>query len=160
MQLIDHLSIRGNILVPVIGLIVIAPAVLGGLSYMLNSMSHQFTDLIYGPRLAARMAVEYQSQLSELGRVVNLFLLEGDSANLDKFIKDTDDLAAARKKNRETLTGMLPQFWSDFAEMKGNAAKMNEAVAKWLKCGAGERKRRRSVSSGHSRGGGFSRNNG
>ena len=130
MQFIDRLKIRGKILVPVFALIFIALSVLGGMSCTLTSTAHQFTDLIYGPRLAARVAVGYQAELSELGRVVNLFLLGGESANLEKVIKDTDQLAAARKKSRKSLTGLLPQYAGEFSDMKANAAKMNAAVAK------------------------------
>jgi methyl-accepting chemotaxis protein len=130
MQFIDRLKIRGKILVPVIALIVIALGVLGVMSYALIATARQFTDLIYGPRFAARVAVGYQAQLSELGRVVNLFLLEGESANLEKFIRDTDELAAERKKSRESLTGLLPQYAGEFNDMKANAGKMNDAVAK------------------------------
>jgi methyl-accepting chemotaxis protein len=100
------------------------------MSYALTSTAHQYTDLIYGPRLAARLAVGYQAQLSELGRVANLLLLEGESANLDKFIKDTDELAAERKKSREALAGLLPQYAGEFNDMKANAGKLNDAVAK------------------------------
>jgi len=37
------------------------------MSYTLASTAHQFTDLIYGPRLAARVAVGYQAELSDWG---------------------------------------------------------------------------------------------
>ena len=92
MKLIDSLNIRGKILVPTISLIAIALLVMGVLAWTANDTSAKYQSLIFGPRLASKVSVAYAGHLSELGRVINLALLEGDSADLDKLEAELNKL--------------------------------------------------------------------
>jgi methyl-accepting chemotaxis protein len=127
MNFIEGLSIRGKILVPTISLIIIALAVTGLLVRTLYDTSTKYQELIYGPRLAAKVAQGYAGHLSELGRVVNLALLEGDRADLIKVAHDIDELKAERKQSREELERLLPQS-SLVHSLKDVGAKINEAT--------------------------------
>jgi methyl-accepting chemotaxis protein len=126
-KFIENLSIRGKILVPTISLIVIALAVMGMLARALHDTSAKYQELIFGPRLAAKVALGYAGELSELGRVINLALLQGDSADLAKVAHDIDELKAARKESREELERLLPDN-SDVRGLKEVGAKINEAT--------------------------------
>jgi methyl-accepting chemotaxis protein len=126
-KFIENLNLRGKILVPTISLIIIALVVMGSLARALYDTSAKYQDLIFGPRLAAKVSLGYAGQLSELGRIVNLALLEGDSADLVKLARDLDDLKADRKGSREELERLLPER-SDVRELKENGAKINEAT--------------------------------
>jgi methyl-accepting chemotaxis protein len=127
MNFIEGLSIRGKILVPTISLIVIALAVSGLLVRTLYETSTKYQELIYGPRLAAKVAQGYAGHLSELGRVVNLALLEGDKANLVKLAQETDALKEERKRSREELERLLPQN-ALVHGLKDIGGKINEAT--------------------------------
>jgi methyl-accepting chemotaxis protein len=126
-KFIENLNLRGKILVPTISLIIIALVVMGSLARALYETSAKYQELIFGPRLAAKVSLGYAGQLSELGRIVNLALLEGDSADLVKLARDLDDLKADRKHSREELERLLPER-SDVRELKDNGAKINEAT--------------------------------
>jgi methyl-accepting chemotaxis protein len=112
---IDKLSIRGKILVPTIALIVIALVITGLLSRVLRETSEKYQGLIFGPQLAASVSLGYAGQLSELGRVVNLALLQGNGADLLKVASEIEELKAQRKLSREELERLLP----DNVEVRG-----------------------------------------
>jgi len=130
-KFIDNLNIRGKILVPTIALIVIALIITGVLTRVLFETSARYQELIFGPRLASKVSVTYAGQLSELGRVVNLLLLQGDHADLVKGAAEIDELRAKRKLSREELERLMP----DNAEVRGLkdvGAKINEATDQLL----------------------------
>ncbi len=127
MKFIDDLNIRGKILVPTISLIVIALAVMGMLVRTLNNTSAQYRELIYGPQLAAKVAIAYAGHLSELGRIINLALLQGESVDLDKLAHDIDEVKARRKVSREDLERLLPEV-DEVKALKDTGAKINEAT--------------------------------
>ncbi|HXI60085.1 MAG TPA: methyl-accepting chemotaxis protein [Polyangia bacterium] len=127
MKFIDSLNIRGKILVPTISLIVIALVIMGLLSRVLHETSARYQELIYGPRLAAKVSLGYAGQLSELGRVINLVLLQGDRADLTKFAAEIDELKAKRKQSREELERLLPSN-AEVRGLKDVGAKINEAT--------------------------------
>src|SRR5882724_3994971 len=102
-KFIDKLSIRGKILVPTVALIVIALVITGMLTRVLREASAKYQGLIFGPQLAATVSLGYAGQLSELGRVINLALLQGEHADLAKLAGELDDLKAQRKHGREEL---------------------------------------------------------
>ena len=127
MKFIESLNLRGKILVPTISLIVIALVVMGLLAKALHDTSAKYQDLIFGPRYAAKVSLGYAGQLSELGRIVNLALLQGDSADLVKLARDIEDVKAERKKSREELDRLLPER-SEVRQLKENGAKIDEAL--------------------------------
>ena len=127
MKFIEKLSIRGKILVPTISLVVIALVVMGSLTWALRDTSTKYQELIYGPRLAAKVSVGYAGQLSELGRIVNLALLQGEGADLVKLARDLDELKGDRKQSREELERLLPQS-NEVRDLKETGAKINEAT--------------------------------
>jgi methyl-accepting chemotaxis protein len=131
MKFIDNLNIRGKILVPTISLIVITLAVGGMLVYTLRATSAKYQELIYGPQLAAKVSVEYAGHLSELGRIINLALLEGDTADLEKVGRDIDEVKADRKQARESLERLLPQD-PEVKGLKETGDKINEATKELL----------------------------
>src|SRR5882724_7176930 len=126
-KFIENLSIRGKILVPTISLIVIPLVVVGLLAPALSSTSEKYQQLIFGPQLAAKVSLGYAGQLSELGRVVNLALLQGDSTDLVKTAHELDDLKADRKQSREELERLLPQN-SEVRGLKEVGSKINDAT--------------------------------
>jgi methyl-accepting chemotaxis protein len=126
MGFIENLSIRGKILVPTISLIVIALAVMGLLVRTLYDTSAKYQELIYGPRLAAKVAIGYAGELSELGRVINLALLEGYGADLVKVGHQIDELKAERKISREELERLQPQN-AEVRSLRETGARINEA---------------------------------
>ena len=83
MSFIDGLKIRNKILLSIVLLGAIAAAAVAFLSLSLVQSSAAFQQLIFGPRLAARVAVEWQGALSEMGRVINLALLQGDKVDAE-----------------------------------------------------------------------------
>jgi len=126
MKFVDRLNIRGKILVPTIALVAIAVSVAGVLTWVLNDTSVKYRELIHGPVLAAKVSTEYAGKLSELGRVVNLALLQRDP-DLQKLRHDFEELTAARKQSREELERLFP----DKPEVKGlkaTGAQINEAL--------------------------------
>jgi len=131
MSFIDNLNIRGKILVPTISLIVIALAIMGLLAWTLNDTSAQYRALIEGPQYAAKVSIGYAGALSELGRVVNLALLQGDSGDLDQLARELEELKTERKANREALEQRLPQN-NDVKGLKEVGAKINEATDQLL----------------------------
>jgi len=126
-KFIENLKLRGKILVPTISLIVVALVVMGSLARALSSTSSKYQELIFGPRLAAKVSLGYAGQLSELGRVVNRALLDGDGADLVKLGHELDELKAERKQSREELERLLPEK-SEVRELKDTGAKLNEDV--------------------------------
>jgi methyl-accepting chemotaxis protein len=124
---IDSLNIRKKILLPTISLIFIALVVMSSLTWALRDTSGRYQELIFGPQLAAKISVGYAGELSELGRVVNLALLPGESTDLVSLAREFEQLKAARKRSREELERLLPQR-SDVRELKANGAKINEAL--------------------------------
>ena len=127
MKFIDGLNIRGKILVPTVSLIVIALIITGLLVRALNDTSAKYQALIFGPRQAAQVSLGYAGQLSELGRVINLTLLQGDRADLTKVATEIDELKARRKKSREELERLLPEN-AEVRGLKDVGAKINEAT--------------------------------
>jgi methyl-accepting chemotaxis protein len=126
-KFIENLNLRGKILVPTISLIVIALVVMGWLVRVLHDTSAKYQELIYGPRFAAKVSLGYAGQLSELGRLVNLALLEGDSTDLAKLTHDLDELKAERKRSREELERIFPDR-NDVRDLKENGLRINEAL--------------------------------
>jgi hypothetical protein len=63
-KFIENLNLRGKILVPTISLIVVALVVMGSLARALSSTSSKYQDLMFGPRLAAKVSLGYAGQLS------------------------------------------------------------------------------------------------
>jgi methyl-accepting chemotaxis protein len=131
MNFIDNLNLRGKILVPTISLIIIALAVMGMLVRTLNQTSIKYRELIYGPRLAAKTALGYAGLLSELGRVVNLALLQGEAADVPKIAKELDDLKGERKAAREELERLIPDD-PEVKALKDTGGKINEATDQLL----------------------------
>jgi methyl-accepting chemotaxis protein len=131
MNFLDNLNIRAKILVPTISLIVIALAVMGMLARTLSDTSAKYQELIYGPQLAATVSLGYAGQLSELGRVVNLALLQAETADLVKVAQEIEELKAGRKKSREELERLLPQS-PEVKALKETGAKINEATDQLL----------------------------
>jgi methyl-accepting chemotaxis protein len=127
MKFIDDLDIRGKILVPTISLIVIALVVMGMLVRTLYDTSTKYQDLIYGPRLASKVAVAYAGHLSELGRIVNLALLQGDSADLQKIAHDIDEVKGERRQAREELERLMPEH-PEVRGLKETGNKVNEST--------------------------------
>src|SRR5262249_15488176 len=76
--------------------------------------------------------IGYAGDLSELGRVVNLVLLQGESADLVKVSQELDELKADRKKSREELERLLPQH-PIVKELKDVGGKINEATDELLR---------------------------
>jgi len=126
-KFIENLNLRGKILVPTIALIVVALLVMGSLARALSSTSSKYQELMFGPRLAAKVSLGYAGQLSELGRVINLALLQGEGADLAKLANDLDELKAERKKSREELERLLPER-GDVRQLKETGTKINETV--------------------------------
>ena len=87
---IDGLKLRNKILLPLAILVVVALGQLAYLGLAFQETAQQFKGLIYGPRLAARIAVAYSGDLSEVGRLVNWYLIEGDEEKTDAFVKRMD----------------------------------------------------------------------
>src|SRR6266542_2245454 len=127
MPFIDNLNIRGKILVPTISLIVIAVSVGGMLTSTLYETSRKYQELIFGPRLAAKVALGYAGQLSELGRIVNLTLLPSEPTDLARLKGDLDELKAARKASREELERLMPDS-PEVMALKETGARINEAT--------------------------------
>ncbi|HET6279666.1 MAG TPA: methyl-accepting chemotaxis protein [Polyangia bacterium] len=126
MKFIDNLNIRGKILVPTISLILIGLIITGLLARVLHETSANYQQLMFGPRLAAKVSLGYAGQLSELGRVINLLLLQGDR-DLTKAADEIDALKAKRKQSREELERLLPDH-PEVRGLKDVGAKINEAT--------------------------------
>lgn len=126
MQFLDNMRLRSKLLLPFASLIVVALAAMAILGLNLASSSKQYEELIFGPRLAARVAIVYSGALSEVGSVVNLALLEGDTVKLDVLARELDELKAERKVQRAELERLLPQRAVELREMKERADKINE----------------------------------
>ena len=92
--------------------------------------AQQFKGLIYGPRLAARIAVAYSGDLSEVGRLVNWYLIEGDEEKTDAFVKRMDGLRADRAKARGDLETLLPQYFVELTQIKVQENELNNEIAK------------------------------
>jgi methyl-accepting chemotaxis protein len=131
MKFIEGLNIRGKILVPTISLIGIAVVVMTVLAWTLQDTSSKYRELIFGPQLAENVSQGYAGQLSELGRVVNLALLQGDSADLVALARDLDELKTLRKHSREELERLVPEA-GELKEVKENGTKINEATDQLL----------------------------
>jgi len=138
MKFVDDLNIRGKILVPTISLAAIALTVAGVLAWALNETSSRYRDVISGPVLAAKISSDYAGQLSELGRVINLALLQGD-ADLQKLGHDLEELKAARKESREQLERLFPDK-PEVRGLKASGTQINEAQDALLVKARGEGK--------------------
>ena len=125
MKFVDGLHIRGKILVPMLLLVGIALAIVGVLSWALNDTLVKARQVLRGPVLAAKVSADYAGQLSELGRVVNLALLE--SGDLQKLRHDVDALAAARKESREQLERLFPDK-PEVQGLKATGTRINDAL--------------------------------
>lgn len=132
---IDGLKLRNKILLPLAILVVVALGQLAYLGLAYQETTQQFKSLIYGPRLAARIAVTYSGYLSEVGRLVNLFIIEGDAEKTDAFIKRMDGLKEQRAKARGDLEALLPQYAEDLGQMKSTAATLNDNILKLAEMG-------------------------
>ena len=127
MQFIEDLKLRSKILFPVLALIAIALASMGALASALSETSASYQALIYGPRLAARVALRQSAEVSELGRIIDVALLHGDSVNTDKLARDLDELKALRKQSRDELERLVPER-AETKAIRENAPRINEAV--------------------------------
>src|SRR5689334_1917908 len=107
MKFVDGLNIRGKILVPTLALVTIALAIAGVLVWVLNDTSTKYRELIHGPVLAAKVSTDYAGKLSELGRVINLALLQRDG-DIEKLRKELEELKVARRQNRQELERLFP----------------------------------------------------
>ena len=125
MKFVDGLNIRGKILLPTLLLVAIALAIVGVLSWALNDTLVKTRQVLAGPVLAAKVASDYAGQLSELGRVVNLALLE--SSDLQKLRHDLEELKAARRHSREQLEHMFPAK-PEVQGLKATATQINDAL--------------------------------
>jgi methyl-accepting chemotaxis protein len=130
-KFIENLNLRGKILVPTIALIAVALLVMGSLARALSSTSSKYQELMFGPRLAAKVSLGYAGQLSELGRIINRALLDGDSGDLVKLGRELDELKAERKQSREELERLLPDR-SEVRDLKETGAKINESLDLFL----------------------------
>ena len=130
MKFVDRLNIRGKILVPTLTLVAIALAIAGVLVWVLNDTSNKYRDLIHGPVLAAKVSTVYAGKLSELGRVINLAMLQHD-ADLQKLRRELDDLKAARKESREQLERLFPNK-PEVQALKATGAQINDALDAFL----------------------------
>src|SRR5262245_28521881 len=137
MKFVDNMNIRGKVLSPTISLIAIALTVTGVLAWVLNETSVKYRELIDGPMLAARISPGYAGQLSELGRVVNLALLE-DEPDLQKLQHDLEELKTARKESREQLERMFPDK-PVVQGLKATGTQINEALDTFLAKSKAER---------------------
>ena len=126
MKFIDNLNIRGKILVPTVALILIGLIITGLLARVLHDTSASYQQLMFGPRLAAKVSLGYAGQLSELGRVINLLLLQGDR-DLGKAATEIEELKGKRKQSREELERLLPDN-ADVRGLKDVGSKINEAT--------------------------------
>jgi hypothetical protein len=127
MKFVDSLNIRGKILVPTIALVAIALTIAGVLVWVLNETSTKYRELIHGPVLAAKVSGDYAGQLSELGRIVNLALLQADG-DLQKLRHDFDELKTARKQSREQLERLFPDK-PEVQGLKATGALINDTPA-------------------------------
>ena len=130
MKFVDRLNIRGKILVPTIALVTIALAIAGVLVWVLNDTSNKYRELIHGPVVAAKVSAEYAGKLSELGRVINLAMLEHEP-DLQKLRRELDDLKAARKESREELERLFPNK-PEVQGLKATGTQINEALDAFL----------------------------
>jgi methyl-accepting chemotaxis protein len=130
MKFVDRLNIRGKILVPTIALVAIALAIAGVLVWVLNDTSNKYRELIHGPVVAAKVSAEYAGKLSELGRVINLAMLEHDG-DVQKLRRELDDLKAARKESREELERLFPAK-PEVQGLKATGAQINDALDAFL----------------------------
>jgi len=131
MNFIDNLNLRGKILVPTLALIAIALAVMGMLAWTLSSTSKKYEELTFGQRYSATVSLAYAGQLSELGRVINLALLQGDAGDLDKLAKEIEEIKGQRKHSREELERLMPQH-PEVKQLKDTGGKINEATDQLL----------------------------
>ncbi len=132
MSFIDGLKIRNKILLSIVLLGAIAAAAVAFLSLSLVQSSAAFQQLIFGPRLAARVAVEWQGALSEMGRVINLALLQGDKVDAEDIKARLGKIADKRRSSRETLVKLAPAYASQWTEMAATATSLNAATGKLL----------------------------
>jgi len=139
-KFVDGLNIRGKILVPTLMLVGIALAIVGVLSWALNDTLVKAREVLRGPVLAAKVSADYAGQLSELGRVVNLALLE--SGDLQKLRHDVDALTSARKQSREQLERLFPDK-PEVQGLKATATQINDALDTLLAKLKSERKAER-----------------
>ena len=130
MSFIDGLKIRHKILLSIVLLGAIAAAAVAFLSLSLVQSSAAFQQLIFGPRLAARVAVEWQGALSEMGRVINLALLQGDKVDAEDIKARLGKIADKRRSSRETLVKLAPAYASQWTEMAATATSLNAATGK------------------------------
>ena len=127
MKFIDSLNIRGKILVPTISLIAIALLIMGLLAKTLYDTSASYQKLIYEQQHAATVSLRYAGHLSELGRVINLALLQGSNVDLTALASEIDDLKNKRKEGREELERLYPDR-NDVRALKEVGSKINEAT--------------------------------
>jgi len=132
LSFIDGLKIRNKILLSIVLLGAIAAAAVAFLSLSLVQSSAAFQQLIFGPRLAARVAVEWQGALSEMGRVINLALLQGDKMDAEDIKARLGKIADKRRSSRETLVKLAPAYASQWTEMAATATSLNAATGKLL----------------------------
>jgi methyl-accepting chemotaxis protein len=130
MKFVDRLNIRGKILVPTIALVAIALTITGVLVWVLNDTSIKYRQLIHGPVLAAKVSIDYAGKLSELGRIVNLALLQRE-ADTEKLRHDFDELKAARKQSREELERLFPNK-PEVQGLKATGDQINDALEAFL----------------------------
>ena len=126
MQFLQDLRLRSKILLPFAMLIIVALGAMGILSANLSSTSKQYEELIFGPRLASRVAISYAGALSEVGRVINVALLEGDAVNVDALARSLEEMRAERKQMHEELERLLPERAAELREMRERVEKINE----------------------------------
>jgi methyl-accepting chemotaxis protein len=77
------------------------------------------------------VSLGYAGHLSELGRVINLALLEGDRVDVDKLAHEIDELKARRKASREELEKLIPDN-DEVKALKDTGAKINESTDQLL----------------------------
>ena len=126
MQFLENLRLRNKILLPVVSLIAVALATVALLSLSLSETSREYQELIFGPRLASSLAIANAGELAAIGSAVNLALVEGDDAKLIELARELDQIAVARRHQRQDLERLLPQQATEFREMETTAKKLNE----------------------------------
>lgn len=128
MQLLASLRLRNKILLPFALLLFFSLSVMGILAYYLNDTAKRYDELIFGPRLAARVLISHLGSLSELGRVIDLAIIEADTLNVYQLTREFEDLKAKRGHERDEMERLLPNRTAELKVLKERAEKINEAV--------------------------------
>lgn len=132
MQLLASLRLRNKILLPFALLMFFALSVMGILAYYLNDTAKKYDDLIFGPRLAATTLIAHLGSLSELGRVVDLAMVEQETLNVYQLQREFEDLKARRGHERDEIERLLPHRQTELRQLKERADKINEAVNQFV----------------------------